>query len=228
MSEIAYQKFITDSFSVFKDSDSIVTDGPIDFNKWEKQKIKLLFYYKETYGYDDFGGTSISEHYKEWILDNIPTYKKMGMLAYLLIETTNSGKIFEYDETFLKDLYQNHNLLIDCLSNTSILNINKLSIAENKTSDSVIREKSRENKIILKTQIEILEPTVIICGGRVTSDSLFLDINYLGRKNYEFEVAEIIDNKIIAPFQHLSSRTCWYEKIYDYYSQIAKLMNKTT
>lgn len=224
MNHLDYQKLVADSFSVFKGSEGIVTDGPNDFCKWENQKLKLLFYYKETYGYDNFGGTSISENYAKWIIDNIPTNKKMGMLSYLLIETANSGKIFEYDENFLKNLYKNHNLLIEYLSNSSIININKLSISENNTSDSKIRDKSRENREILKAQLEMLEPTIIICGGRVTSDSLYCDINFLSKNYYKFEVAEIVDNMIIAPFCHLASSSCWYEKIYEYYIQIAKLI----
>jgi len=206
------------------ENNGFVKDGILDYDKWEKQKIKLMFYYKETYGYEDYGGTSISNHYKEWIENNQPTNKKMGLLAYLLIETVKSGRKIEWDEKDLKEKYADHNFLIEYFSKISILNINKLSIAENKTSDRLIRIKSKENKKILHAQLELIEPNVIICGGRVTSDSLYLDVNYLSKKNYKYEVAEIIDNKIIAPFQHLSSRTCWYEKIYNYYIQITELM----
>jgi hypothetical protein len=201
-----------------------VKDGIIDIDKWRKQKLKILFYYKETYGYKKCEGTSISNHYKEWIEKNQSTNKKMALLADLLIETVKGRKIFEWDEKDLKEKYADYNLLVKSLSKTAIININKLSIAKNNTSDRLIRIKSRENKKILKAQIELIKPNIIICGGRVTSDSLYLDLNYLSKKNYEYEVAEIIDNQIIAPFQHLSSRTCWYEKMYNYYTQIAVLM----
>ncbi len=219
-----YQHFIENIFKKFEDQDSLVIDGPIDMHKWDNAKLKLLFYYKETYGYNEYGGTSISDNYKQWIYDNIKTYKKIGLLSYLLIESYSNSKIIDFDEIELKRLYNDHDFLIEVVSKVSLVNIGKISIPANKTSDSLIRDKSRINSIFLKKQLEILNPHVIICGGRVTADSLYSDLNYLSKSDYVYDAPEIIDNKVIAPICHLSSGSCWYESIYGYYLQIIGLL----
>jgi len=222
--ENKHQEIIEKLFNNLPEQDSIVYDGAIDIHKWECSPIRILFYYKETYGYNDWGGTSISAHFEKWIKDNIPTYKKMGLLAFLLFETVKNHTILDYDETNLKKFYANHDLLIEALSETSIVNIGKISISQNNTSDCIIRHKSRKNSELLKNQLELLAPNIIICGGRVTADSLYVDLNYLSQTKYNFNTAEIIDNKIIAPYNHLSSSSCWYKKIYNYYIQVSNLI----
>jgi hypothetical protein len=222
-----YQKLIESNFNSMENQDSIVVDGPLDIDKWINNDMKLLFYYKETYGYNEYGGISISDHYKKWIYDNNKTYKKIGVLSYLLFETLKTGKILSFNEKELKEIYRNHDFLIDIVSNISMVNIAKISIPENETNDSLIRDTSRLNRILLKEQLKILNPDMIICGGRVTADSLYADLDYLSSTNYSYGVPEIIDNKIIAPICHLSAPNCWYFDIYSYYLLILELLKKT-
>lgn len=217
------KELLTNAYSENNQLQGLMIDGALDYSKWSDQKLKVLFYYKETYGYHDFGVTSISDYYERWI-ENNRTYKKTALMASILMRYAETKEFDEYNQKDFKKMYRNKKLLKDTISRVAFVNVNKTSNKSNNTNDKAIRQKSMQYSEMLKKQLEVLNPDIIICGGRVTADSLFRDLDYLSKKNYSLGSPEIVDKKIIVPVHHLATPSFGYAKIHNVCKEITELM----
>lgn len=212
-----YDQLLEKFKDVAIDQNRFVSDGALDPKKWNKQKLKILFYYKETYNY---GVINISDFYKEWIIKKVPAYCKAGVLAHMIL-SEDKFKINDVSE-----IRQQADLLTESISKSAFVNINKTSNIGTKSNDSKIRGKSMLDKELLTEQLKQLNPNIIICGGRVSAQSLFHDLSFLSEKKFEFGKSKIVDNRIIVPMYHLSYPSFRNEWILDCANQVKKLITK--
>lgn len=207
---------------------SVMLDGPLDPTIWNQQSPRILFYYKESYGYVDCGENMRNvNYYEQWIKDRIATWRKAAVLSWLLHSSWGAGKIVEFDQNQLKKLYQDDSKLIEALRKTAFVNVNKVSNAANKTIDAHIRNVSRHQAQMLSSQIRLLSPDIIITGGRVCADSLYYDLNVLPKQTYLLNSVEKCGDVIVAPIYHLSA-SVWYKYIYDVHANIIETRDYKT
>ena len=224
-------EILWDSFyESHNDKTGIVEDGALNQTKWLNQKPKILFYYKGTYGYDEtVDRYSISNQYERWINDKIRCYKRMAVVSHIIIdgiENHRSSIATLFDKSCYNSLFANPPILKESLSKVAVVNINKESRKETLPYNGTIRDKSRENKNFLKRQLKYLNPQIIICGGLVTVHSLFCDLDYLTTDEFTMDQAQLIDDKIIAPYYSLSYSGCNFEVIRKYCEQIISIYNQ--
>ena len=208
-------------------------DGPVCTDKWKSKNCftepKLLFLAKETYGYD---GDDKFE-----IMDNPDRYNasKTDLLIakiswcvnkiYACILSNNivfnQQVIFEYldnityqlemvDETHLKESY----------SDIAVIEVKKLS-GESKSDDTDIRNHSYRNRQFLARQIEYLSPDIIFCCGKVTWQSLTVDMSLFNLHKFIPEItaesrAYLCDDIVLYNSYHPSYRFFnMYDALYD-------------
>ena len=148
-------------------------DGAINPAKWAASTVRVLFYLKENYGYQECGIINIIDHAHKWLDDRIPTYVKSVPLAAAIEIGLQRNLPLSQDE--IDSISTNYELLHATLDKMAVVNIKKHS--GKSISDGVeIREESHMNSSLLRAQIKELSPTVIVAGGAVCWDSLIDDI----------------------------------------------------
>jgi len=137
-------------------SDHFVEDGIIYPEKWAVVNTKVLFILKETNNYKG----DIAELIRNAVLTrpksklwNRPTFHNIGRWAYGLINM--SGDIVEY-----KDAHKNRKYsLLSC----AFINIKKTT--GGKVATKAVEENAKEYSSLLKSQIDIINPDIIVFGG---------------------------------------------------------------
>lgn len=147
-------------------------DGAINREVWDKQQIKILFYLKENYGYQDGGIMNISDYASIWLADGIKTYKQITHLAEALYQAIEKKRILPPEE--IDNLSKTADFQ-ESLQKIALVNIKKHS-GLSQSDDSEVREESYSNAHLLRRQIEELSPTVILAGGTVCWHSLVYDL----------------------------------------------------
>lgn len=153
----------------------------------------------------------------------------MAIVSHIIIEGIENKQrsiATFFDKSYYNSLFRNPATLKESLSKVAVINVNKKSRESTQSNDGLVRDKSRENKNFLKRQLKYLSPQIIICGGIVTVHSLFCDLDYLTTDKFTMHHAQLIDDKIVAPYYHLSFSGCNYDCIYDYCEQIISIYNQ--
>jgi hypothetical protein len=132
-----------------------VTDGIVDFGKWNKSK-KILVLLKEAYGdKEDWNLSYLIDGDKQWRKNN-PLYRTLSMWLYVLNNTTISyiPKNLTDEQLEVADNY---------LLSSAVINIKK-SFGKSSSSANDIYKYSVKDKYFLKKQIELISPQIILCG----------------------------------------------------------------
>ncbi len=148
-------------------------DGAIDRSTWDQQKVKILFYLKENYGYQDGGVMQIADYASGWLADKNTTYAKITALAEILHQAIEKGQPLNKEE--INEVLQTVDFQTT-LRKIAVVNIKKHS-GESKSNAPQIREESYANTSLLRQQIKELSPTIIIAGGTVCWHSLVYDLD---------------------------------------------------
>lgn len=157
---------------------SPIFDGPVDLSSYLNSKIKILWLLKEAYDNDNDGEGG---WYLSSLLADNNVYEKFLKTAsskntwYPIIYTTfgilNNFMLYDNMEFIDKD-----STIVSILKNTAFLNINKLA-GESKSNDTELRRIFSLNKDILKRQIDLLNPDIIIGGNTLKFYAELLDIS---------------------------------------------------
>ena len=142
-------------------------DGPNDSNRWNNQKLKVLFLLKETYGVKrGFCNCMNSYNYNQPnINDNFysnKTNRNISRLSYGLI--ANKNKTIGLSQSLLSDYY----------SSVATIEIKKSSNNTGSISsyDPTILKHAIFSHQFIKWQINELNPDIIVCCGSVVSKFL--------------------------------------------------------
>ncbi len=199
-----------------------VIDGPIDYKQYEKCKFKILFYFKETYGYQGCGELIIGKAFPSWIEARKKTNVREAWLAYNILDSLDSGKI-KKEKEFREVFYDNNKLLEACYKIAHV-NVKKTS-GESISNNRIIREFSRKHSELLRKQLILYKPDLIIVGGQVCWHSLIEDLNLFSIKNTSLKKPYIIksDNTYLCNFNHISYTGF---NVYEHYKLIMKYLQK--
>ncbi|MGI6594980.1 MAG: hypothetical protein ACOX24_07930 [Christensenellales bacterium] len=152
-----------------------ISDGIVNKEKWKTQKVRPLFLLKEAYG-GDSDWDLIDDYLSIFIndSDNTPIKDKTWKRV---VQWTHG--IFNTNETTLAQLPSSFSdISAEWLNSIAVVNVKKANgkDSSNKTDINGYAERDRE---FLKRQIELIDPTVIICGSTISS----LNIIMCGEEN---------------------------------------------
>ena len=147
-------------------------DGPIDLCLWQQQPLRILFYLKENYGYQDEGIMRIGDYAPRWLADRNKTYMRVVTLAEAVLQAIQRGSLLSREEV---DALPSTSDLQATLQKIAVVNIKKHS-GESTSNDTEIRNESYANAELLHEQIAALSPTVIVAGATVCWHSLVCDV----------------------------------------------------
>lgn len=177
-------------------------DGAISLPDWNKSDIKILFLLKENYGYQNCGIQQVSELAYGWIDANIVTYKRICLLAAILIQAIEQQRILTEDEILI--IKYDDYLIRSALNKIAVINIKKQS-GKSQSKDSEIRKEARLNAPLLNSEINKLQPNIIIAGGTVCWHGL-MDTNVYGEFNCPKFDSLIVNNSILFHANHPAAR----------------------
>ena len=140
-------------------------DGPLNIEEYFKSDLKIIWVLKEAYDGPD--GSCSGWNYAEAVGGNPNAYLLTKLnKTWLPIAYTSFGIQNKLKRNEMKKVRDDLNSYHEALRKISLVNINKLA-AVNETSSpySQVKKAFARFKQILKKQIEILEPDVIIWAG---------------------------------------------------------------
>ncbi len=215
-------------------------DGPVNSTLWFEDKIpvKILFLLKEAYGVAE-EKTDIMDNAKRFNDSN--TNKKISLLSYAFQQVIASDAF--RDRTLTKEtLFNEIDKVYDnkpsyasseheiAFSNIAVLEIKKTSGGAISNDREIIKH-GQQYADLLKRQIELLQPDIIICGGPVTWKVLTEEIQPFNQESVasQGEAIKTINNTIVVNAYHPSSNVVhWYEQVFNlvdfYYNQLEKTM----
>lgn len=150
------------------EKDSFWCDGIIDFNSYSNAKLKILFIAKEANAenqeassehscLDWYNNLIYPENYTRRYPDRARMREKIGRMAYYLLKM--SSKISEEKRrTPTQEEY------IEALKSIAIMNINKRGGNSSANYDR-LKEYIEDYGEYIKTEIEKIEPNIIVCLG---------------------------------------------------------------
>lgn len=131
---------------------SFVTDGIVEFSKWNNSQ-KILIILKEAYG-GEWNLADIIDD-REWIKSN-PHYRMLSMWLYILNNTTVDNRPKIKSDEQLNEAFQ-------YLLSSAIINIKK-SAGKSSSNDKEIYDYAVKDKELIKAQIDLIAPQIILCG----------------------------------------------------------------
>lgn len=175
-------------------------DGPINPDNWDNQKPKLLFLAKETHGF--MGCPPIFFEKEKAGYNASPFDRAISKISYLISKTKLTIiKRNEFNHISKEEMQEGFTKLaqIEC---------KKTSTGDEITSgDAKIRDQARLDSSFLKTQIEMLNPDIIVCCGIITWHILKDDCHFFNNVAINLDNSQgikYIDGKIILNGEHPS------------------------
>lgn len=135
--------------------DGIVASNETEYKNWQDSPVKIMFLLKEAFG--EYHPSHPAKISKSFML-NIIRWK------YLIWELAQNGKAPEYPTNdFLREKYNNTN------DGIAIVEVKKYDEGQKTSSDASILEYAIKDRELLTSQIELINPEVIICCGTYNS-----------------------------------------------------------
>ena len=160
---------IAELFSIWKNSrldamekdKPFITDGIVCAEKWFSQQIRPLFLLKEAYG-----GTEDWDLATDSLLaESLPlgtAWRRLTQWTWAILNTTEQD-IAQYEPSLFPTKRGN-----DMLKSVAVMNIKKYNGKKSSDMDE-IREYARHDAEFLYKQLELTDPTVIICGYTISA-----------------------------------------------------------
>lgn len=161
------RNFVSSTADIFEEWEnkyidrSFVFDGIVDENEWDKQETKICFLLKEAY-------TKDKKNYFKWSLSKwlnrdessvINTWNTVALWTYGILHTTKTA-ISEFPDASAFDKAKKHSLL----KRISAVNVKKVD-GQEKSDWYDLKDYAISDRLLLKKQIERIDPDVIVCGS---------------------------------------------------------------
>ncbi len=189
-----------------------VTDGIVNPEKWKSQKIRPMFLLKEAYG-GDANWNLINNHIMHHLDSNVDnTWKKVTQWTYGIMNTDES-RVQPFDEKSIPKKYGN-----EYLQSMSIVNVKKES-GESRSIWNKLEEAVARDKDYIKREIELIDPTVIVCGYTMDLLEKILGVKIKKHRNRNLYYYAEINGKtvIILDYYHPASQ---YPDVMNYYALV--------
>ena len=186
-----------------------IRDGVVCPNRWFSQKVRPLFLLKEAYhGTGDWD--LIKEHLltKENIGKHI-TWKRISQWTRGLLHTSSTYLCPFADEAAM------HRFGNEQLRQIAVVNVKK-SNGVNGSEQDMLLQYAAYDRVELRREIELIDPTVIVCGYTMSSLDLIMGYNIKKQKNQNFYYFIRLNNHdvIVLDYYHPSNH---YPDILNYY-----------
>lgn len=208
MNKKRYVKEIEQLFVEWKkesmhDEKTFVADGIINPDIFFEQDVRPLFLLKEAYAKDGIGWDLTQEHNNAYTDEKQKntTWPNISRWTYGLFNTTQTSKPeLSNDEIFegKRNKY---------LQKIAAINVRKSS-GVSVSSMKALRQYAESDKERLKKQIELTDPTVIICCYTLSLFKIIFDKKHNGfMKNKHYDYIELNNHKVLVlDFYHPSCR----------------------
>ena len=201
---------------------SFIRDGIINPTQWFSQDIRPLFLLKEAYDKEGTGGWDLAkEHNCDQGECDQPqkrtTWPNLSRWSYGIFETTKD-KTAPYME--LPDFHKKRNRY---LQRIAVVNVKK-SGGKTQSKMSDLKHYARDDRDELLAQIELIDPTIIICGYTFSLLEIIIDPQRKIKRNDEWIYCLTIAGKTIPviDFYHPSyrrSKIALFEKLMEVYQK---------
>lgn len=147
---------------------TFIQDGIVDPKQWFSQQVRVLFLLKEAYP-DDKAPKGVSNIAENLITPNENKGRIWSAVAEWQygIEHTTKNNIPSFNnwiDVQEKADWSDRNRRCDLLRKCAIINIKK-SNGQNGSDDRDLERYVEEDGDLLRRQIEIIDPTIIVCGN---------------------------------------------------------------
>lgn len=212
-------------------TEGFIADGLIAPEIYSEEKIKIICFLGESYGYDECEIVDIETQLAENILGvghyRRHTSTKIPILLWLIFESLSRKEKIKWEDfpQLMKSNKENTEVLQNSISKSAWINVKKASKHIDSWGGDATRQDYHEiynhsirNQEILKLQFESMSPDLIISCSDPVSDSL-VDMGLLGeniekRKKYQIQTNNL--GQQIIQVNHPSYHRDWgYEGIYE-------------
>lgn len=189
-----------------------IRDGIVCPEQWFSQKVRPLFLLKEAYH-----GTG------DWdlIKDHLLTKEKMGKhITWKRVSQWTQG-LLHTSTTYLcpfRDEAAMHYFGNEQLRQIAVVNVKKSDGAKDSKKDNILQY-AQFDCTELRREIELIDPTIIVCGYTITSLNIILGYNIKDRQNSNLYYFTRLNGHdvIVLDYYHPSNR---YPDIMNYYGLI--------
>lgn len=187
-----------------------VEDGVICPERWFSNKIRPLFLLKEAYGGDE-----------NWSLPNYLTkdikivklWKTISMWTKGLLKTTEKYiEKYDTEDVTLKKFNNEY------LKSIAVVNVKK-SKGESSSKRDIIQNYANLDEKLLKRQLEICDPTIIICGFTIQPLNKIMnyDIKQIKNENLYYYIRLNGHDVLVLDYWHPSNQ---FPAIMNYYGLV--------
>lgn len=178
-----------------------IKDGVMNADVWFKNKVRPLFLFGESFGTDD---NSPEGYNRKRAWRRIALWTK-GIM--------NTGATYmEPFEPWCKDIIHSDNKYVDSIAAVNI----KKDSGKKRADYNEICEYAKAGRKLLKKQLELCDPTVIICGGTARALEIILDEQFRQKHNNNlFYTVEINGHPVTVIDYWKPSNT--YPEVMNYY-----------
>jgi|GEM_PF-2631395 len=153
------------SFLTARNNNPYVIDGIINDEQWNATRCQVLFILKETYGYSECRIFHMRDELPLWLKCKNKTYTKIAKLAMVIHDSFSKRRFFTSEE--IEKLNFSHENLLGALRKCAVIEIKKHSGTSKKSDNREINAEFIANRELLQTQIDDINPNVIIAGSTV-------------------------------------------------------------
>lgn len=184
-----------------------VKDGVVCPDEWFSQSIRPLFLLKEAHGgesdWDLINSYLLNEDYKTTNL-----WKRVSIWTKGIFNST-SEKIerFDNDDVDVKHFSNKY------LRKIAVVNIKK-SKGESSSQKDNIESYAKFDKARLKQQIEICDPTIIVCGYTASMLNMVMDVADASSGAYSYHIKVKGHDVLVLNYWHPANR---YPDLMNYY-----------
>jgi len=143
------------------DNSTPIPDGIVDLEKYNNSPIKLLWILKEVNSENDTDEWDLRDALKD--LKTKDGMKKGWKKTYLPVIYTSYGIIHNIKWDDSDSIYKNPDM-VDTLKEIAVVNVKKFP-GKSVANLEQLQKSYKQQKEILKEQIEVYKPDIIVCGG---------------------------------------------------------------
>ena len=203
-----------------------IFDGPLSVKEYFNSPIKIMWLMKEAYG-DDFDFTDIIEKNYEGFLNDFINGK--SRTTWHPVVYTTYGILNNLEWKIIPDI-KDDSEIVKCLKNVAWVNIQKLPSSTGTTTNmNNINIAFEKYQTIIKNQIELLNPDIIICGGIYRTPGLLekiFDTSIVDKIEDSWVEYNNSSNFLILSAYHPSCRRKKEKYVNDINDVVKKIYNK--
>lgn len=172
-------------------------DGIVNQEIWNQQNKKILFFFKEAYHKDEYENYNLAKDLNE----NEPWRMWLRVAEWVYaIQNTTITKIAKYGENLASH---------DLIKSIAVVNVKK-SNGKSTSNDDDLMSYASADKDLLRKQIEMIKPNIIVCGntGKYL-DFIYDGAMYKNGTDYNDNWYYKLDEMLVLSYCHPAGRSIY-------------------